>query len=117
MIENGTTSFTKKESVTISSDSWKEGVMDKRMNIVSGLKRSGFWPECLPEMLRRSNVYNCGGTETTMDVEPCWMKSREVLRNKVLFLPLEVEKKRKKRKTLDVNNRLLTRQQLNELRS
>ena len=53
MIENACTSFAKCDSISISSDSWKVGIIDKAANIISGFKASGIWHLNFTEMQKR----------------------------------------------------------------
>ena len=113
MIEHACTSFTKRDSISISSEAWKVGVIDKKANIISGFKASGIWPLSFTEMQKRWRLYHDGGIDSTNAKIQPWIKTREVVRSEVLQLPAPIDRTRKRRKTLDVNNRLLTQEQLN----
>jgi hypothetical protein len=113
MIENSVTSFSKKEAIQIASRSWMEGVVEKKSNIVAGFKAGGIWPISFPTMQSRWNLFHDGGIDSKkIEVEP-WITAREVVRSEILLLPAIIDRAPKRRKTLDVNNRLLTREQLN----
>ena len=92
---------------------WLLGLLKKANNIISGFKASGIWPLRFMEMQNRWRLYHDGGIDSSaMKIQP-WIKSREVVRSETLLLPASVDGRRKRRKTLDVNNRLLTQEQLN----
>jgi hypothetical protein len=81
-------------------------------NIIHALETTGIWPLSFPNMQRRLCLFKCGGiAATNHDIEP-WLQMKEVIRNEILSLPPRVYNKRKRRKTLDVNNRLLSHEQL-----
>ena len=113
MIDNACTSFSKKDAVAISSKAWTEGIVKKEENIVAGFESSGIWPLSFPKMQSRWRLYHDGGVSSKKtEIQP-WITCRKVVRTEVLQLPAQVDRVRKRRKTLDVNNRLLTREQLN----
>jgi hypothetical protein len=113
MIEKACTSFSKKDAVEISSVAWNDGIIDKKHNIIAGFKSSGIWPLNFSQMQRRWRLYHDGGVNSKKTpIEP-WITCRDVVRTEILQLPAPIDRTRKKRKTLDVNDRLLTREQLN----
>ena len=57
--------------------------------------------------------HNGGVNSTELSVDP-WITIREVTRNEILILPPSIYRTRKRRKTLDFNNWLLTREYLNK---
>ena len=115
MIKNAVTSLSKKEAIEIASTAWKGGIEPKKEYFVNGFKTCGIWPLSLPAMIRRLNLYQKGGINSSeVTVEP-WLKCRETVRSKILLLPTPIDRSRKRRKTLDVSNRLLSRDDLNNL--
>ena len=113
MIENACTAFSKKDSIAILLKAWIEGII-KKENIISGFESSGLWPLSFPKMKNRWKLYHDGGiVNSGIKVEP-WLTCKSNVRTEILQLPSQVDRNRKRRKTLDVNNRLLTREQLNE---
>jgi hypothetical protein len=113
MIDNAVTAFSKKDAIEVTSDAWVEGVVNKGEIIVSGFRASGIWPVSFPSMQHRWRLYHNGGINlASVPVAP-WITARENIRTEILSLPPPVDRTRKRRKTLDVNNRLLTREQLN----
>ena len=113
MINNAVTAFSKKDSITITSKAWIEGIVNRKDNIISGFKASGLWPLSFSAMQARWRLYHNGGINSTSIAVAPWITTREIVRNEVLSLPAPIDRTRKRRKTLDVNNRLLTREQLN----
>ena len=114
MLENSVTSFQKKDAIAISSSAWNEAIVSKPQNIVSGFKASGLWPPSLVEMKKRWTLSHDGGVDAKkLDIEP-WICTREEIRTEILSLPPPIDRTPKRRKALDVNNRLLTREQLHE---
>ena len=80
---------------------------------MAGFESSGIWLLSFPKMQSRWRLYHDGGVSSKKtEIQP-WITCREVVRTEVLQLPAQVDRVRKRRKTLDVNNRLLTREQLN----
>ena len=61
----------------------------------------------------RSAVHNGGVDSTELSISP-WITTREVARTEILSLPPNIDRTRKRRKTLDVKNRLLTCKNLNK---
>ena len=97
----------------ISSDAWKEWIVEKFENIILGFLSSGLWPLSFPKMKDRWQLYHNGGIQyDNVIIEP-WSTCKETMQTEILTLLSEVDGKRKRRKTLDVNNHLLTRDQLN----
>ena len=72
------------------------------------------WLPSLVEMKKRWTLFHDGGVDAKIvDVEP-WIRTREEVRTKILSLPPPIDRTPKRRKTLNVNNHLLTREQLHE---
>ena len=113
VIDNACVNFTKRDSMSMSSEAWKDGITNKKVNVMSGFKASGIWPLSFAEMQKRWRLCHDGGIDSTNAKIQPWIKTREVMRSEVLSLPAPIDRSRKRRKTLDVNNRLLTREQLN----
>lgn len=112
MIENATTTFSKKDMIQVASSAWRDAVIMKEKNIIHGFQTTGIWPLSFPNMQRRLSLFKSGGIAATKhDMEP-WLQTKQVVRNEILSLPPLIDNKRKRRKTLDVNNRLLTYEQL-----
>ena len=65
-------------------------------------------------MQKRWRLYhNSGINSTIVEVAP-WIKTRELIQSEILNLPPSIDRTRKRRKTLDATDRLLTRKELNE---
>ena len=113
MIDNASTSFSKKESIQIASEAWVKGVVNKKENIIAGFDAAGLWPISFPKMQKRWRLYHDGGVDSTKAEPASWITAQQVVRTDILTLPPQIDRTRKRRKTLDVNNRLLTCEQLN----
>jgi DDE superfamily endonuclease len=50
MIENATTTFSKKDMIQVASSAWLQGVVEKEHNIIHGFKTTGIWPLSFPNM-------------------------------------------------------------------
>jgi hypothetical protein len=111
MIENAVTTYSKKDSITLASSSWQHAVVNRQSNVISGFRTCGIWPLSFPSMQRRWLLYHNGGMDSKVQVEP-WLEIRECVRKDLLSLPAPVDRKPKRRKTIDVNDRLLSREQL-----
>ena len=112
MIRTGQTSIGKKDAIEINSTAWIDGIVRKEQNVVNGFRGSGIWPVSFPTMQHRLALFRSGGVNSSQVVVQPWIVTRQVIRNDILSLPAPVDNTRKRRKTLDCNNRLLTREQL-----
>jgi len=112
MIENATTTFSKKDMIQVASSAWLQGVVEREQNIIQGFETTGIWPLSFPNMLRRLCLFKSGGIAATNHAIEPWLQAKQIIRNDILSLPPRIDKKRKRRKTLDVNNRLLSYDQL-----
>ena len=113
MIDKAVATFTKKDALQITSEAWIEGVVQCDKNIKSGFDASGLWPLSMSKMKRRWVLYHNGGVDKKEIRVETWIKAKEIVRSEVLSIPAPIDRNRKRRKTLDMNNRLLTREQLN----
>jgi len=113
MIENASTSYSKKDAIEISSAAWTEGIINKAENIVSGFKASGIWPPSFVMMQKHWRLYHNGGVNSQKVEVESWLKTREDFRNEMLLFPAHIDRTKKRRKTLDANNRLLMQEQFN----
>jgi hypothetical protein len=50
MIENATTTFSKKDMIQVASSAWLQGVVEKEQNIIHGFKTTGIWPLSFPNI-------------------------------------------------------------------
>jgi len=117
MIDNAVTTFTKKQALQIASIAWTSGIIEKPTNIINGFEASGIYPPSFPLMQKRWRLYHDGGVDSSKSSIAPWIKCREIVRTEVLNLPPPIDRTRKRRKTLDMENRVLTREQLNSYRS
>jgi DDE superfamily endonuclease len=117
MIENATTTFSKKDMVQVASSAWLQGVMEKEQNIIHGFKTTGRWPLSFPHMQQRLCLFKSGGIAATKHPIESWLQTKQVICSEVLSLPPRIDNTRKRRKTLDVNNWLLSTINFNHLTS
>jgi hypothetical protein len=114
MIETASTTVSKKQAISIASDAWRVGVLEKERNVVSGFATCGLWPISFPKMLHRLKRYQDGGINKDENQKtPSWIKTREVVQTEVLEIPTRAPSNAPRRKTVDVQGRLMTRDQLN----
>jgi hypothetical protein len=99
--------ISKSESIRLASEAWRDGMLGA--NCVAGFRASGLFPPNLVAMNNRLNLFK-GGKERKIE----WLKSKEEIRAEVLTLPPPTHKK-KKRKTVDVGGRILTKELLYSL--
>jgi hypothetical protein len=109
--------FQKKIQLQYRRKHGNDGIQNKTENIISGFRGSGIWPPSFPRMQERMRLYQNGGIQSRKVTVEAWIKCREEVRTQVLCLPPQIERSRKRRKTLDGNNRLLTREQLNSYKN
>ena len=114
MIDTSNTTILKKDAISIGSAAWIEGIENKRQNIINGFETCGLFPLSYPSMKKRYLNFKDGGANKNFQ-SPVWLKCRETIRSEILSLPSRVDSKRKRRSTIDVNKRLFSREDLNEL--
>jgi hypothetical protein len=114
MIENAIVSISKKEAIEVSSIALTEGIQAKKKNILSGFEASGIWPLNFKAMQARLKLFQDGGVNLTKVEAAPWITSCKIIQNQILLLPPAIDRVPKRRKTLDVQNRLLNRNQLNK---
>ncbi|RLN89645.1 hypothetical protein BBJ28_00015757 [Nothophytophthora sp. Chile5] len=102
------------ERVTRDVTAWTKGIVDKPANVIAGYRACGLWPVSLPQQQRRLKLFQDGGCVTDVEL-PSWLKVREIAQTEILVLPASSAKTRKRRKTLDVNRRLFTREDLQNI--
>ena len=113
MIENSCTSFTKKDAIVIAFIGSEKGIINKPETIDAGFKAGGLWPVSFPQMQSRWCLFYNGGVNfTELSIVP-WITTWEVARTEILSLPIGIDRTRKRKKTLDVKNRLLKLESLN----
>ena len=113
MFDQGQMTLLKKNAIEISSDAWHERICSKKGNIISGFRTSGIWLPSIPAMKVHWRLYQDGGVSSKDNKAEPWLQFHETVQSKVLQLPPIPNQARKQRKTLNVNNRLLTWEQLN----
>ena len=81
--------------------------------MIAGFRACGIWPVSLSLQQRRLKLFLDGGC--VKDVElPSWLKVREVVQTEVLVLPASPSND-VRCKTLDVNRRLSTREEIQNI--
>jgi hypothetical protein len=76
--------------------------------IVSGFSQTGVYPLSYPQLQRRLKNFMSGGIKKKVGTEN-WLMHKKVVQNEILVLPAIPNPKKKKRKTVDVSGRLLTK--------
>ena len=114
MLENAITTISKKLATTIGSKYWREGIEFKTKNDDYGFRAAGMWPLFFSAMQRRLKLFKDGGIADSEE-NPTWMRCRETVRTEVLSIPPEIDRPPKRRQKIYVNDRLLSREQLNQI--
>ena len=116
MIDEDVSSLTKKQAISLASSAWQNGVLAKPDNVISGFASTGPWPLSTPKMRARRELYADGGVKTgSVASNPVWLTVRQELRTEVLFLPKPSAKCKGKRKTVDMLDRIMTQEQLQQI--
>ena len=104
------TTILKKYAVTIVPKAWKEGILDKTTNIASGFRSAGLRPLYFPAMQGLPKLFKDGSIANSEE-NPTWMRCQETVRTEVLSLPPAIDRRLQRRRKIDVNNLLLSREQ------
>jgi len=112
-INNQLTSFQKKDVISIASSAWNESVVDTTRNVWSGFCACGWWFVATIFGSERLKEFKNGAADESIRRET-WIKTQQVIRAEVLLVPATGSGggEQRRRKTLDVNNRLFTQEQL-----
>lgn len=106
-------SVSKEAAVRMGSAAWAQSLLGK--NCVAGFRTAGLFPLSLPNMTRRLHLFKSGGAKRS-DGKAKWLVHKEAVEREVLTLPAQQQvDSTKKRKTVDVAGRLLTREQLHAM--
>ena len=100
--------------MTIGSKYWREGIEYKTTNTASGFIAAVLWYLSIPAMQRRLELFKDCGIALSKD-NLTWMRCRKTFRTEVLSLPPEIDRRPQRRHTIDVNNWLLSREQLMQI--
>ena len=91
MIENASTSFTKKYAIAIASIGFEKVIVNNPENIVAGFKGGGIWPASFPQMQSRWRLFHNGLVDSTkLSVVP-WITTHEVAGTEILSLPPSID--------------------------
>nr|CCA17893.1 conserved hypothetical protein [Albugo laibachii Nc14] len=116
MIDEDLSSLTKKQAISLASSAWQNGVLAKPDNVISGFVSTGLWPISAPKMRARRELYADGGVKNgSVPSNPVWLTVRQELRTEVLFLPKPSTKCKGKRKTVNMLDRIMTQEQLQQI--
>jgi hypothetical protein len=96
----------KKDEIKDSSIAWDEEIQSKKKNILSGFEVSGIH---FAAMQARLKLFQDVGVNLRKFEAAPWITSREVVRTQIFLLPSAIDKVPKRRKTLDIQNRLLNK--------
>jgi len=110
MLDTGAVTLNKKQAIKLASTAWQKSVMERPQNIVSGFTCTGLYPSSFVKMQSRLKLFKDGGAKSH-DENPVWLQSRQVIRTEILSLPPVPAQKR--RKTVDVGKKLLSKEDLN----
>ena len=116
MIDEDVLSLTNIQGISLSSNAWKNGVLAKPDNVISGFASTGLWPISAPKMLARRELYADGGVKNgNVPSNPVWLTVRQDIRRKILFLPKPSTKCKGKRKTVNTLDHIMTQEQLQQI--
>ncbi|OQR87504.1 hypothetical protein ACHHYP_08712 [Achlya hypogyna] len=106
MIEASECSVSKHAAVHLASVAWSAAMTGT--NAKAGFKACGIYPPSFAAMEKRLARFGKGGTKAD-DRDYSWLKHKEKIRSEILTLPPLVDSAERKRKTVNVAGRLLTR--------
>ena len=86
MLENAITMISKKDSMTIGSKYWREGIKYKTTNIATGLIAAVMWPLYSPAMQLQLKLFKDSSIADSEE-NPTWMRYQETSWTEVLSLP------------------------------
>lgn len=101
--------MSKESAVAMASAAWMQSLLGK--NCVAGFRTAGLFPPSLPNMTKRLQLFKSGGAKKGVS-KAAWLVHQPAVESEILTLPAQVKATEKKRKTVDVAGRLLTREQL-----
>jgi len=104
MLDTHSFNVTKPAALEIVSKAWPS-IQGK--NSVAGFKSCGVYPPSLPAMLSRLKRFRDGGARVA-DRTATWAKEKEHVHAEILVLPPTAAQVSRKRKTVDVDGRLMT---------
>ena len=102
--------------MTIGSKTWREGILYKTKNIASVFRTACLWPLYFTSMQRRLKLFKYGGIADSEE-NPTWMRFWDTSLTGVLSLPPEIDGQPQRKKTIYMNNRLFSREQLSQIYS
>ncbi|OQR84327.1 hypothetical protein ACHHYP_13523 [Achlya hypogyna] len=104
MLDTHSFNVTKPAALEIVSKAWPS-IQGK--NSVAGFKSCGLYPPSLPAILSRLKRFRDGGARVA-DRTAAWAKEKEHVHAEILVLPPTAAQASRKRKTIDVDGRLMT---------
>lgn len=108
--DTGKMSLSQLDAVRIGCTSYQAAIIERPQNSVSGFRGTGLFPLSLPNLTKRWELYQRGGVKGNLG-KVSWLTTRQVIRSEVLTLPPKVTPTiKRKRKTIDVGGRLVTRE-------
>ncbi|OQR83424.1 hypothetical protein ACHHYP_14730 [Achlya hypogyna] len=107
MLATASTSITKPLAMRIASVAWATGMCGT--SAVAGFKACGIFPPSIAAMNARLHRFKDGGARV-MEQAAAWAQEKEHIRTTVLVLPPATSTGQRKRKTVDVAGRLVTRE-------
>ena len=88
MINEDVSIFSKRQAISLASSAWKNGVLARPDNVISGFANTGLWPTSAPKMSARRELYVYGGVKNErLPSNTVWLTVRQDLIKAVIFLP------------------------------
>ncbi|OWZ16207.1 hypothetical protein PHMEG_00010028 [Phytophthora megakarya] len=106
----------KTNAVQMACTAYRRSLLDKPTSAVNGFRECGIWSLLLVKLCERLALYQGGGVKCTLGTAE-WLTHREAIIDAVrtevlLFPPVATTSKKRKRTTVDVAGRLVTKEQL-----
>lgn len=118
MYETADPTLSKKTAIEIACDAYRSTIIEHSNNAVEGFRGTGLYPLSLVQLHKRLGEYQAGGVKGDFG-NASWLVRRPnvvaTVQNAILTLPPEPARKQKKRRTtIDIAGRLVTKEMLAE---
>ena len=111
MLENAISTIMKKYAMTVQPKSWIEFIQSETTNIASRFRTADLWPLYFTVVQLWLILFKDGGIKLSKE-NPIWMRFSETVQTEVLSLPPYIDRQPQRRRKIDGNNWLLSREQL-----
>ncbi|TYZ65816.1 hypothetical protein PybrP1_006052 [[Pythium] brassicae (nom. inval.)] len=108
------TTLLKETAVRIASKAFVEHVTGKQSNIKNGIAATDLFPPSIDMVVRRLGKFAGSTTRGDRHGSDTWLQIRVEVRTEVILLPPKRQKTQRHRKTVDVGERLLTKEFLTQ---